>query len=156
MIPGMSHAFIANEVATIAAGTVNQVEHLVQIGAVRPAQPALRRGMHRKYDALNLVEVAVGLEAINNEVPGPLVVKLVAAIRNPEYWAKLANTPMRDDTAVLVLMRMTGRKSTEPTVHLFQATEVGEICNTGYTIIVGVPIANIIRRVEEFTGEPLA
>jgi hypothetical protein len=55
---------------------------------------------------------------------------------------------------MLVLMRLSGFKSHPVNVHVFPAKNVGEIGNTGYTILAAAPIAYIMRIVEKFTGEP--
>lgn len=158
----MSKRFTAAQVAQLvfedgrAAASTTQIDHLVRIGAVTPARRASRRGVSNEYDALNLVEIMASVELIDANIPGELVARTVARIREPEHWSKLANPATRDEAAILGLARLAGRKSKSPLAMFFRPEDIGQTCNAGYTILAAVPIGYIMRFVEKFTGEPFA
>jgi len=73
-----------------------------------------------------------------------------------EYWPRLADQSSRDDVAVLILMRRAGKKSARVSSQLVPDVEVGRLCNAGYVLLAVVPVAYLLRRIEDrFPGADL-
>lgn len=134
-----------------------KVEYLVRAGILRPAEVASRRGVSRKYNLRNLAEAMVGIELIEAGILADDVREAVSTMTDEENWPRLCDPTRRDDVSLLVVQRLSGMTRAPVSIHLSPAKDVGEICDTGYTILAAVSVGYILRMIErEFPGASLA
>ncbi len=148
--------FTGAEAARLTAALETQIHHLVRCGVVTPVQPAIRRGISAKFSPKNLVEITVGAELLNAGISTVMVNNAVRLVSKRGNWLRLCDPDSRDSVAVLVLLKMLGNKNAPVTMHLFPVADIGDLCNTGYTILAAVPVGYIMRTIEKsFSAEDL-
>ena len=145
--------FDASEAIALVATTATQLDYLARVGLIQPRVPASRRGVSRKFDARNLLELATAAELIDAGISVVDVKRALDCIA--ENWTRVIDRRQKD--LVLGLFRLArSPKRTDPLPQLVPAKDLGELANTGYTIVAAVPISNFVRTIEKGTGERLS
>lgn len=153
----MATTLTGTEAERLTGALPAQIEYLVRQGIVEPASPASRRGVSRKYSLKNLAEIMAGAELFDAGIGVEHVRDAIQKMADPESWFKLAEPATRDSVAVLVLTRLAGHKQAPVIAQLCPPTEVGQLCNCGYTIMAAIPVGYIVKIISrDFPGETLS
>jgi DNA-binding transcriptional MerR regulator len=130
-----------------------QFHYFIRTGLITPRVPASRRGISRRYDARNPLELSIAGELLNAGVSAVDIGRALRCV--DENWDTIAHRETRNDAGILALLRH--RRSTKPPIpQLVPMKDLGPLVNTGQTIVAAIPLAHLARTIEDATGELLA
>lgn len=145
--------FDAHQAAKLLDVPPAQIDYFIRTGLITPRVPASRRGVSRRYDARNFLELSVASELLDAGVQAIEIGRALRCVH--EHWDTIARRETRKDAAILALMRLRRTKKA-PIAQLVPASELGVLVDAGYTVVAAIPIAHFARTIEDAIGELLA
>lgn len=146
-----TRTFTAAEASVLCAAAPARIEYFVRTQLVTPAVEASRRGVSRRYDSQNLIEIAVAGEL---QDAGINVFQIDAALDKLR-----ASLKKRADVTILALLRSPADhhigKAPTLTVQIGDMELLETAINAGYAIHVAVPVAWMVKQLKDAIGERL-
>jgi hypothetical protein len=142
--------FNTEQAVALTGATASQIDYFVRVaGIIDPAEPASRRGVPRRYDLWDLIEIRVAVVMLTAGIEAQEIGQALAVLR--KHKRDLRNMATREQFAVLAAFRtsreaLTGRT----TVELGPPDMLREFA--GYVIRVSVPMRWLIGDLEAQTG----
>jgi hypothetical protein len=84
--------YSSEDVARHTGATPTQIEHYCRVGIVVPAEKAPRRGMSRRFDFANLVQIAIA-RRLANALGTPAIADILRRYCRPEQLTALKRSP---------------------------------------------------------------
>ncbi len=143
--------FTTDETVTLTGAQPTQIEYLVRSELVTPAQPASRRGVSRKYDLHNCIEIAVAIELLASGIPARDI--HVALVQLRQQWGRVleGNHDETQGPAEILLVHrapLSGlRRSSDLSIEIVPVGRPLLILAKSRVIHACVPLETIVRNV---------
>ena len=159
--PAQRHLYATDEAARLTDATPRQIDHAVGTGLIQPAEEAPRRGMSRKFDFNNLVEIALVARLYWMGVSPSNISALLKTVRqqwhllvrDSERGAFWRNHP-RKESAVLCIFYWLTPMGTRPDISLCSVKKQQDLIAEGWHGI-SISLLSIIEQLEEETGDTI-
>ena len=152
-----TRTFTAAEASALCAAAPARIEYFCRTQLITPAVEASRRGVSRRYSFENLIEIAVAGELQDAGIDVWMIHKALDELR--KHWPKLRNERRREGLAVLALLRSAAdhvvAKAPSLMVQIGTTDLLTTAISVGYAIHVAIPVAWMIKQLEDTTGERL-
>lgn len=137
----------ADVAVSLTGPTPSQLEYFVRQGLIVPAQPASRRGVSRRYDLKNLIEMAVATEMLASGLPVGEIGRALAELRG--NWALVFGDAGERARAAVLLVTVSPMTAIRPDPHpLVQVGPVKMLTAYAHSVTrVAVPIEAIVRNI---------
>lgn len=144
----LSLLFDADDAALLTGAKLPQIEYFVRTELIQPAQRAIRRGVSRRYDLKNLIEIAVAAEMLESGIPAVEIGRAFGELRG--NWDLLFGDPaQREKTAVLAITVMPLTSIKRSPHALVQIGPPAMLTAYAQAVVrVAVPLEAIVRNVE--------